>query len=193
MAILRIGSAQLNPVVGDLAGNRDGIIAAYADAVAAGCDLVAFGELSITGYPPEDLVLKPGFVRDNKAILDELAAMTGDCVAVFGFVDMGSGVHPATGRPVLYNVAAVCANGAVRGTYRKRFLPNYDVFDEERTFEPGTGEHELFTVRNVRVGVTICEDIWRSDGPVGEQARGDRKSTRLNSSHAITSRMPSSA
>jgi NAD+ synthase (glutamine-hydrolysing) len=85
---------------------------------------------------------------------------------------MGSGVHPATGRPVLYNVAAVCANGAVRGTYRKRFLPNYDVFDEERTFEPGTGEHELFTVRNVRVGVTICEDIWRSDGPVGEQARG---------------------
>jgi len=172
MAILRIGSAQLNPVVGDLAGNRDGIIAAYAQAVAAGCDLVAFGELSITGYPPEDLVLKPGFVRDNKAILDEVAAMTGDCVAVIGFVDVGDGVHPATGRPVLYNVAAVCANGAVRGTYRKRFLPNYDVFDEERTFEPGTGDHELFSVRGVRVGVTICEDIWRSNGPVGEQARG---------------------
>jgi NAD+ synthase (glutamine-hydrolysing) len=172
MANLRIGSAQLNPIVGDLAGNRDGIIAAYAQAVAAGCDLVAFGELSITGYPPEDLVLKPGFVRDNKAILDELAAMTGDCVAVIGFVDVGDGVHPATGRPVLYNAAAVCANGVVHGTYRKRFLPNYDVFDEERTFEPGAGEHELFAVRDVRVGVTICEDIWRSNGPVGEQARG---------------------
>ncbi len=168
---LRIGSAQLNPIVGDLAGNRDAIASTYAEAVAAGCDVVAFGELSITGYPPEDLVLKPGFVRDNRAILDELASTTGDCVAVIGFVDVGDGVHPATGRPVLYNAAALCANGAVHGVYRKRFLPNYDVFDEERTFEPGVGAHELFVVRDVRIGVTICEDIWRSDGPVGEQAR----------------------
>ena len=172
MTRLRIGSAQMNPIVGDLAGNRDAIAAVYREAASAGCDLVAFGELSITGYPPEDLVLKPGFVRDNRTILGELAAMTGDCAAVIGFVDTGEGVHPATGRPVLYNAAAVCANGEVHGIYRKRFLPNYDVFDEERTFEPGSGASELFAVRNVLVGVTICEDIWRSDGPVGDQARG---------------------
>ncbi len=169
---LRIGSAQLNPIVGDLEGNRDAIAATYSEAATAGCDLVAFGELSITGYPPEDLVLKPGFVRDNRAMLDQLAAMTGECVAVIGFVDVGDGVHPATGRPVLYNAAAVCAYGAVRGVYRKRFLPNYDVFDEERTFEPGMDAHTLFMVRDVPIGVTICEDIWRAEGPVGEQARG---------------------
>ncbi|MFM8381218.1 MAG: nitrilase-related carbon-nitrogen hydrolase, partial [Actinomycetota bacterium] len=134
---LRVALAQLNPVVGDLEGNRDAIWAAYERAVAAGCDLVVFGELSITGYPPEDLVLKPGFVRDNRRILDELAARTRRCAAIIGFVD-GEGQH-VDGRAVLHNAAAVCADGAIHGIYHKRLLPNYDVFDEERTFEPGRG------------------------------------------------------
>lgn len=168
----RVGLAQLNPVVGDLTGNSAAIAAAYDRAEEAGCDVVAFGELSITGYPPEDLVLKPGFVRDNRAVLDALAARTGRCVAVIGFVDSGVGVVAATGRPVLYNAAAVCAGGRIHGVYRKRLLPNYDVFDEERTFQPGSGDHQLFEIAGVKVGVTICEDIWFADGPVAEQAAG---------------------
>ena len=169
---LRLGLAQLNPIVGDLAGNSEALASAYAQAEAAGCDVVAFGELSVTGYPPEDLVLKPGFVRDNQTALQTLAAQTGRCVAVIGFVDSGEGVVPATGRPVLYNAAAVCAGGMVHGIYRKRLLPNYDVFDEERTFQPGTGFHQLYDINGVRVGITICEDIWFADGPVAEQAAG---------------------
>ncbi|MFM8484496.1 MAG: nitrilase-related carbon-nitrogen hydrolase, partial [Actinomycetota bacterium] len=167
---LRVALAQLNPVVGDLEGNRDAIWSAYERAVAAGCDLVVFGELSITGYPPEDLVLKPGFVRDNRRILDELAARTGRCAAVIGFVD-GDGQHVG-GRAVLHNAAAVCADGAIHGIYHKRLLPNYDVFDEERTFEPGRGDHVLYDIAGVRVGLSICEDIWYADGPVARLATG---------------------
>lgn len=167
-AELRVALAQLNPVVGDLSGNRDAIMAAYARAAEAGCDLVAFGELAITGYPPEDLVLKPGFVRDNRSTLDEIAARTGRCVAIVGFVD----TRPGTTGPVLYNAAAVCADGRVQGVYHKRLLPNYDVFDEERTFESGQGEHVLYSIAGVRVGITICEDIWYDDGPVSKLATG---------------------
>ena len=169
---LRVGLAQSNPVVGDLAGNREKILEAYRAAESQGCDLVVFGELSITGYPPEDLVLKPGFVRDNRVVLDQIAAITGECVAVVGFVDRSGSIDPATGRDVLFNAAAICSHGVVRGVYHKRILPNYDVFDEERTFEPGTGSHHLYEIAGVQVGVTICEDIWFEDGPVAEQARG---------------------
>jgi NAD+ synthase (glutamine-hydrolysing) len=169
--------------VGDLAGNRALIIDAYRRAVDAGCDLVAFPELSITGYPPEDLVLKPGFVRDNRAVLQELAALTTRCVAVIGFVDVGHGHDPGSGRPRLHNAAAVCANGAVKSIHHKRLLPNYDVFDEERTFEPGRGDHRLIEVGGVKVGVSICEDIWHPDGPVSEQAAlGARVNVNINGS-----------
>jgi len=172
VATLRIGLAQINPTVGDLVGNRQLIGRLYAEAEAAGCDIVAFSELAITGYPPEDLVLKPGFVRDNRAVLDDLARSTGSCVAVIGFVDHGAGIDPASGRPIIHNAAAVCAGGGVRGVYHKRLLPNYDVFDEERTFVPGTGPHHLYEIGGVRVAVSICEDVWRADGPVAEQAKG---------------------
>ena len=172
MTSLRIGLAQVNPTVGDLAGNRRLIADAYEQAEAAGCDIVAFGELALTGYPPEDLVLKPGFVRDNRAVLDDLARATGSCVAVIGFVDHGNGVDPASGRPVIHNAAAVCAGGQVRGVYHKRMLPNYDVFDEERTFVPGTVAHQLFEIAGVKVAISICEDVWRADGPVADQAKG---------------------
>ncbi len=171
MATLRIGLAQMNPTVGDLAGNRALIAGLYAEAVDAKCDIVVFSELSVTGYPPEDLVLKSGFVRDNRIVLEDLAKLTGSCVAVIGFVDRGIGEQTSSGQPVIYNAAAVCSRGAIQGVYHKRHLPNYDVFDEERTFAPGSGEHQIFEVAGIKFAVSICEDIWRADGPVAEQAR----------------------
>jgi NAD+ synthase (glutamine-hydrolysing) len=162
---LRVGLAQLNTTVGDLEGNLERIAEAYGRAEAARCDLVAFPELAITGYPPEDLVLKPGFVADNKAVLGKFAARTGRCAAIVGFVDSGRDLHDA---------AAVCAHGTVLGTYRKRIIPNYAVFDEARYFTPGdlTDPLELYVIGGVRVGVSICEDAWSPNGPIATQAAG---------------------
>ena len=162
MTTLRVALAQVNPTVGDLIGNARTITEAYARAARERCDAVVFGELSITGYPPEDLVLKSGFVTENLRLLQELAATTGTCAAIVGFVDR-DGEH-------LYNAAAVLANGKVVGTYRKHLLPNYRVFDEERYFEPGES-NTLFRIGGVTCGLTICEDIWFADGPVRTQAR----------------------
>jgi NAD+ synthase (glutamine-hydrolysing) len=165
VASLRIALAQLNPKVGDLEGNVAKIVAAYDRAEAAGCDIVAFTELAITGYPPEDLVLKAGFVADNLEALAKVAAHTGHCAAVVGFVDADRDI---------YNAAAVCANGEVVGTYRKRLLPNYAVFDEARYFTPGSASdpYELYVIGGVKVGVSICEDVWSPTGPLAEQAAG---------------------
>jgi NAD+ synthase (glutamine-hydrolysing) len=162
---LRIALAQINPTVGDLDGNVAKICAAYDEAEAAGCDIVAFPELSITGYPPEDLVLKPGFVADNLAALAKVAARTRRCAAVVGYV--------AADRD-LYNAAAVCSAGEVLGTYRKRLLPNYAVFDEARYFTPGDASdpYELYVIGGVKVGISICEDVWSPTGPLAEQAAG---------------------
>ena len=165
MTRLRIALAQINPKVGDLDGNVAKICAAYDEAEAAGCDIVAFPELAITGYPPEDLVMKPGFVADNLVALATVAARTGRCAAVVGYV--------AADRD-LYNAAAVCANGEVVGTYRKRLLPNYAVFDEARYFTPGDASdpYELYVIGGVKVGISICEDVWSPTGPLAEQAAG---------------------
>ena len=165
MARLRIALAQINPTVGDLDGNVALIKAAYDEAEAAGCDIVAFPELAITGYPPEDLVLKPGFVADNKHALASIAAHTGHCAAVVGFVDADRD---------LYNAAAMCVNGAVVGTYRKRVLPNYAVFDEARYFTPGDANdpYELYVIGGVKVAMSICEDVWSPTGPLAQQAAG---------------------
>jgi NAD+ synthase (glutamine-hydrolysing) len=162
---LRLALAQINPTVGDLAGNVAKILAAYDRAEAEGCDIVAFPELAITGYPPEDLVLKPGFVADNLAALEQVAARTGRCAAVVGYV--------AADRDI-YNAAAVCAGGRVVGTYRKRLLPNYAVFDEARYFTPGDASdpYELYVIGGVKVGISICEDVWSPTGPLAEQAAG---------------------
>jgi len=162
---LRIALAQINPTVGDLKGNFTKIADFYDQAVSAGCDIVAFPELAITGYPPEDLVLKPGFVNDNKDVLATIAARVRRCVAVVGFVDSDRD---------LYNAAAVCANGEVLSTYRKRLLPNYAVFDEARYFTPGheSDPLELHIIGGVKVGVSICEDIWSPTGPLATQAAG---------------------
>jgi NAD+ synthase (glutamine-hydrolysing) len=165
VARLRIALAQINPTVGDLDANVAKICAAYDEAEAAGCDIVAFPELAITGYPPEDLVLKPGFVAANQQALATIAARTRRCVAVVGFVDADRD---------LYNAAAVCVDGAVVGTYRKRVLPNYAVFDEARYFTPGDDNdpYELYVIGGVKVGVSICEDVWSPTGPLAEQAAG---------------------
>ncbi len=172
---LRVAMCQLNPVVGDLAGNADRVIEALARAEAEGCHLAVFGELVLTGYPPEDLLLKPAFVADNRAALDRVAAATGPCVALVGFVDVaaGPGEQPdEPGERRLHNAAAVCANRSVAGVYRKRLLPNYAVFDEERYFEPSTDTLLLYEVGGVSVGVTICEDAWSASGPIPRLAAG---------------------
>ena len=137
MARLRIAACQLNTVVGDLDGNVAAQLAMLDRAEAAGCDVAVFPELAVTGYPPEDLLLKPGFVADNLASLEKVAARTGRCAAIVGFVDR---------RHDLHNAAAVCAHGQVQGVYHKRLLPNYAVFDEQRYFAAGVAPMSLFEV-----------------------------------------------
>jgi NAD+ synthase (glutamine-hydrolysing) len=162
---LRIAAAQLNTVVGDLSGNVDQVLAALAAAEAAGADLCVVPELAIPGYPPEDLLLKPGFVADNLAGLDKVAAATRQCAVVVGYV----GATPdGTG---LANAAAICAGGRVAGIYRKRYLPNYGVFDEQRWFVPSDETPTLFGVAGAWVGISICEDVWFPGGPVAQQGR----------------------
>ena len=160
---LRVAAAQLDLVVGDLDGNVDRMLEAYERADAAGCDLVAFPELSITGYPPEDLLLRPAFVARAGEALEKLAARTGRAAAVVGF--------PEAGRD-LSNAAALCANGRILGVYRKHLLPNYAVFDEQRYFAPSTVDGPLFVVAGVRVAISICEDAWSPNGPIITQAAG---------------------
>lgn len=158
---LRIAACQIDTSVGDLDGNVERILDAYRVAERAGADIAAFPELAITGYPPDDLLLKPGFVTANLEALREVAAETGECVAVVGFVDLARDLH---------NAAAVCAGGEVRGVYRKCELPNYSVFDELRYFARGREPEQLYSVRGVPVGVSICEDAWSPAGPIADQA-----------------------
>jgi NAD+ synthase (glutamine-hydrolysing) len=158
---LRVAAAQLDLVVGDLEGNAARIITAYEQAEVAGCDLVAFPELAVTGYPPEDLLLRPAFVAQAREWLDKIAARTGTTAAVVGFPELDR---------VLYNSAAVLAHGGVCGVYRKHLLPNYAVFDEERYFEPWPTDGPVFVVGGVKVAVTVCEDAWSPSGPILTQA-----------------------
>jgi NAD+ synthase (glutamine-hydrolysing) len=166
MPYLRLAAAQLNTVVGDLSGNVDRVLTALAAAEAAGADICVVPELAIPGYPPEDLLLKPGFVADNVTALEKVAAATGDCAVVVGFVGA------APGGVGLANAAAVCAGGRVMGVYRKRFLPNYGVFDEQRWFVPSNEPPPLFGVAGAWVGVSICEDVWFDEGPVARAGQG---------------------
>ncbi len=177
---LTVGLSQLNPLVGDLLGNEGKILADYAKAEAAGCHVVVYPELTITGYPPEDLLLKKAFVRDNESAAQRIASRTKECAALIGFVK-AEGDH-------LFNAVALCRNGKVQGVYLKQLLPNYAVFDEDRYFTPGPALNDgvasgLFTLDGVMVGVTICEDIWYADGPVAAQAAaGARIMLNLNAS-----------
>ncbi len=166
MAVLRVAICQINTKVGDLEGNADKVRAWMRDAEREGADLALFPELTITGYPPEDLLLKPNFIAENIRVLHELAAdITGHCVAVVGFAD-------GEGHGQSYNGLAVIANGEVKSTYHKRALPNYGVFDEERVFVPGAEPMELHRVAGINVGLSICEDGWIAGGPIPQLAAG---------------------
>ena len=165
MPHLRLAAAQLNTVVGDLTGNVERVLAALAAAEAAEADICIVPELAIPGYPPEDLLLKPGFVADNVAALEKVAAATRQCAVVVGYVGA------APGGVGLANAAAVCAGGRVVGVYRKHYLPNYGVFDEQRWFLPSDEPPSLFGVAGAWVGVSICEDVWFDDGPVAQAGR----------------------
>ena len=157
---MRLALAQINPVVGDLDGNRALILRHLADAKDAGADIALFPELAVTGYPPEDLLLRPGFVRAAERSLEEIARAARGIAAVVG--------TPHFDRD-LYNAAAVCAGGEVKAFVRKRFLPNYGVFDEFRYFAPGDGLY-LFEHGGTLVGVTVCEDMWQPGPPATDLA-----------------------
>ena len=173
----RIALGQLNLTVGDLAGNVEKMAAAAARATEAGAELVCFPELSVTGYPPEDLVLRPEFVRDNLAALDELAAKTVDaCPVIAGFVDRTErGLH---------NAAAYLACGEVRVRYHKIVLPNYGVFDEKRYFVPGERTEQI-SVGGISVGLSVCEDAWRPGGAV-RRLRAASRSSRTSTGRRTT-------
>jgi NAD+ synthase (glutamine-hydrolysing) len=156
----RVAMAQINSTVGDFEGNTRKIIERLEEARALGADVVAFPELAIPGYPPEDLLIKTDFVRENLACLEEIARHATRTAAVVGFAD--SGDH-------LYNAAAVLSEGRIAGVYRKMRLPNYGVFDEKRYFQPGS-ESPVFVLHGVPVGVTVCEDIWAPGGPLLAQS-----------------------
>src|ERR1043166_8156554 len=157
---MRLALAQIDPVVGDLEGNRELILAHIDEAATAGADLIVLPELAVTGYPPEDLLLRPGFVRAARESLDLIAAETHDIVALVGAPLLDGG---------LYNVCAICAAGKVTGWARKWHLPNYGVFDEKRYFVSGS-ELALVDVEGTTVGVTICEDMWVPGAPTTELA-----------------------
>jgi len=171
---LRVALAQVNPTVGDLVGNVALILREYATAVGAGCDIVAFPELSITGYPPEDLVLKPGFLADNMRALNSVVEATGNCIAVIGFVDSVAVQVEGGEERILFNAAAVAQNGKILGVYRKQLLPNYSVFDEERYFTPGPSIQDIFSCNGIPFAVSICEDLWVGD-PTEQQAQQGAK------------------
>ncbi|MGD0234298.1 MAG: NAD+ synthase [Syntrophorhabdales bacterium] len=171
---IRIALAQINCTVGDLNGNCRKILEYAEKAEKYDADLVSFPELAVTGYPPEDLLLKPKFVEDNVAAVRELSRSIRNIVAVVGFVDKG--------RRAVYNSAAVISAGEIKGVYHKMRLPNYAVFDEKRYFNSGKNPL-VFLFGRHPFGVTICEDIWLPGGPTAVQARyGARFICNINAS-----------
>ena len=157
---MRLALAQIDTVVGDLDGNRDRILARLEEARREGADLVLFPELAVTGYPPEDLLLRPGFLKAAARTLEEIAAATRGIAALVG--------TPHLDRD-LFNACAVCVDGEVKAIYRKQFLPNYGVFDEDRYFQPGRGL-VLLRCGETLVGPTVCEDIWQPGPPATDLA-----------------------
>lgn len=157
---LRIALAQIDTTVGDFAGNTDKIIKNISNARDSGCDVVVFPELAVTGYPPEDLLLKPEFLKENLKGLDKIAGSASRITAIVGFVDV---------QKDLFNAAAIIHDGKIIDIYHKIFLPNYGVFDENRYFQAGTS-YPIYTINGVGVGINICEDIWYEAGPTTAQS-----------------------
>jgi NAD+ synthase (glutamine-hydrolysing) len=157
---LRLALCQINATVGDISGNAELIAAGIARARDEGAELALFGELALTGYPPEDLLLKEHFLADAAAALDQLAAQTRDVVAIVGFPERAEEA---------FNAAAVLVDGAVHAVYRKVHLPNYGVFDEQRYFQAGAAG-AVIDIGGDRLGVTVCEDLWEPGAPASEEA-----------------------
>jgi NAD+ synthase (glutamine-hydrolysing) len=157
---LRIALAQLNMTVGDIDGNASAVVDALARARAEGAQVAVFPELAVNGYPPEDLLLKTHFLAAGRRAVDEIALQVGDMVVLIGFAEHAEDV---------YNSLAVLADGRVQGVYRKIFLPNYGVFDEQRYFQAGESP-ALIQVNGATLGLTICEDIWEPGPPASEEA-----------------------
>jgi NAD+ synthase (glutamine-hydrolysing) len=157
---MRLALAQINTTVGDLDGNRERIVTAISEAGRAGADLLLVPELAVTGYPPEDLLLRPGFLRAAEESLATIAREATEVAALVGF--------PHLDRD-LYNACAVCAAGEVKAVYRKRFLPNYGVFDEDRYFAPAR-DLVLLELGGTLIGPTICEDMWQPGPPATDLA-----------------------
>ena len=161
MKLLRVALAQMNSIVGDLAGNSKKISDYIKEALRHKADIITFPELALTGYPPEDLILKPQFISDNMAELKKISSRTHGTTVIAGFVDAD--------KDSLYNAAAVISGGRIIDVYHKIFLPNYGVFDEHRYFSPGK-RCPVYNIVGFRVGINICEDIWHSEGPARIQA-----------------------
>src|SRR5579859_669574 len=158
--VMRIALAQVNPIVGDLEGNARLIVDRLGEARDRQADLVCFPELALTGYPPEDLVLKPAFVRDNLKQLEQVVQASAGISVVVGFVDDDGEI---------FNAAAFIRDRELKAVYHKVFLPNYGVFDEERYFTVGH-RCPIFEQNGVRIGLTVCEDCWYPSGPMAWQA-----------------------
>ena len=155
---MQVALCQINPTVGDFASNRDKVLSFYRRAVDSGADLVVFPELSVTGYPPQDLLLERPFINKNVDTLNDIASSVGSAPLVIGYV------HPERGQ--LFNSAALIQKGKVIGHYNKILLPTYDVFDEDRYFTPGKDPVPFdVTIRDesVSLGLEICEDLWDDD------------------------------
>jgi len=157
---IRVGIAQINSTVGDLSGNTKKIVQFIDQAKSLGVDLLTFPELAITGYPPEDLLLKPQFIKQNRESLNKIIEHSSDMAVVVGFVDSDGDI---------YNAAAVVYNKKLVGVYHKFYLPNYGVFDENRYFQAGR-EYPVFIIYGIGIGITICEDMWYEAGPAIVQA-----------------------
>ena len=173
MTTMRVAGAQINLRVGDLDYNEARIAESMRWAEAQSADVLVLPELAVSGYPPEDLVIRDGFVDGNREVLDRLATQAGTTVTVVGFVDRSSGEHRGAADAIdrsVANAVALLHDGDIRGVYHKVLLPNYGVFDEDRYFVAGANPEATWDIGGVRVGVSICEDIWVADGPPARQA-----------------------
>ncbi|NOX96649.1 MAG: NAD+ synthase, partial [Nitrospirae bacterium] len=169
---LRVGMAQINPTVGDLGGNAEKIVSYISQAKKQKIDLLTFPELSLPGYPPEDLLLKPSFLKDNLKSLKGVAGAARDIVVIVGFANTDRQGNA-------YNAAALVYDGKIAGIYHKIHLPNYGVFDEKRYFQAGN-ECLVFVLKGISLGITICEDIWCPDGPAAVESGEGKAEVILN-------------
>ena len=173
--LLRIAMAQINSSVGDFEGNKRKIIDCIDQAKSIKADIIAFPELAITGYPPQDLLFNTNFIETNLEVLDGIVTESNDITSIIGFVDKDQNDN-------IYNSAAIISDKTLQGVYHKIHLPNYGVFDEKRYFSKGS-KTKLIVLGKTKIGVSICEDIWHPNGPILEQAlQGAQLSININGS-----------